>query len=64
MLVGIVEDIEMQENKAFATLDQLWTILNCGGKEEWKPASPSKMEKMAGTPKREKECGEFQGDKQ
>ncbi len=32
-LVGIVEEVGVEGKKAFNNLDELWTILNPGGKE-------------------------------
>ena len=49
MLVGVVEEVGVEGNKAFSNLDELWTILNPSKPETAKtnkPNGPNKPNKL------------------
>lgn len=45
-VVGVVEEVGVEGNKAFSNLDELWTILNSSKAETGKLNKPNKPNKL------------------
>lgn len=61
ILVGVVEEIGVEANRAFSNLDELWSILNSSKAETAKtnkPNGPNKPNKL-NKPLKHRKQGEF-----
>jgi hypothetical protein len=43
---GLVEEVEREETRGFATKDELWSIINPGGRREGKGSEKSEQESI------------------